>query len=153
MPKRAALTQQAACCLGGAALVLSLTGAHAAADPASGRQGGSVQVPCDTAALISAIQAANSSNDSRLSLASQCTYHLTTAYAGQDGLPAITKRITVLGNGATIQRDPSASGPFRILDVASGGNLEVRKLTVKGGSITWQPELGGGILVQAGGAV
>ncbi len=49
VPKRAALTQQAACCLGGAALVLSLTGAHAAADPASGRQGGSVQVPCDTA--------------------------------------------------------------------------------------------------------
>ncbi|WP_423834421.1 right-handed parallel beta-helix repeat-containing protein [Streptomyces manipurensis] len=101
--------------------------------------------------LISAIQAANSSNDTRLRLASQCTCHLTTAYAGQDGLPAITKRITVLGNGATIQRDPSASGPFRILDVASGGNLEVRKLTVKGGSITGQPELGGGILVQAGG--
>ncbi|MFD9414303.1 right-handed parallel beta-helix repeat-containing protein [Streptomyces goshikiensis] len=151
MPNRAALTQQAACCLGGAALVLSLTGPHASAESASDRQGGSVRVPCSTASLISAIQTANSLTGSRLALASQCTYHLTTAYAGQDGLPAITKRITILGNGATIQRDPSASGAFRILDVATGGNLEVQKLTVKGGSITGQPELGAGILVQAGG--
>ncbi|WP_073779447.1 hypothetical protein [Streptomyces sp. MJM1172] len=79
-------------------------------------------MPCSTPSLISAIRTANDGDDSRLILAPHCTYHLTTAYAGQDGLSAITKRITVLGNGATIQRDPSASGSFRILDVASGGN-------------------------------
>ncbi|MFE9796122.1 hypothetical protein ACFYRL_30815 [Streptomyces goshikiensis] len=151
MPNRAALTQQAACCLGGAALLLSLAGPHASAASASGPHAGDVRVPCDTASLISAIQTANSRNDSRLILASQCTYHLTTAFADQDGLPAITKRIVILGNGATIQRDPSASGPFRILDVASGGNLDVQKLTVKGGAITGQPEFGAGILVQLGG--
>ncbi|MFD8990697.1 right-handed parallel beta-helix repeat-containing protein [Streptomyces goshikiensis] len=151
MPNRAAVTQQAACCLGGAALVLSLAGPHASAATASGPHAGDVRVPCSTPSLISAIQTANGGNDSRLILASHCTYHLTSAYAGQDGLPAITKRITVLGNGATIQRDPSASGSFRILDVASGGNLEVHKLTVKGGAITGQPEFGAGIRVQLGG--
>ncbi|MEU8591623.1 hypothetical protein AB0C59_32220 [Streptomyces sp. NPDC048664] len=149
MPNRAALIQRAACCLGGAAVALA--GPYAFVASASGHHGGDVRVACSTGALISAIQTANSRNDSRLSLASRCTYHLTTAYADQNGLPAITSRITLLGNDATIQRDPSASGPFRILDVAAGGDLKVQNLTVKGGMITGQPELGAGIRVQAGG--
>ncbi|MES4892825.1 right-handed parallel beta-helix repeat-containing protein [Streptomyces sp. NPDC096012] len=149
MPNRAALLQQAACCLGGAAVVL--VGPYACVASASGHHGGDVRVTCSTAALISAIQTANTRNDSRLSLASRCTYHLTTAYVGQDGLPAVTSRISILGNDAIIQRDPSASGPFRILDVAAGGDLKVQNLTVKGGKITGQPELGAGIRVQSGG--
>ena len=153
MPNCAAVARQAACYLGGAAVVASLAVPHAAAAPGSGRQVGATQVRCSAASLISAIKTANSGTGGRLALAPHCTYHLTAAYSRQDGLPAITKRITVLGNGATIQRDASASGRFRILHVASGGSLDVRDVTVRGGKVAGTQELGAGILVQAMGSL
>ncbi|MEU6368643.1 hypothetical protein ABZ876_23605 [Streptomyces sp. NPDC046931] len=150
MPKRAAVARRAACSLGGAALVASVAVLHASAAPASGREV-ATKVPCSGASLVSAIRTANSRIGGTLALAPHCVYHLTAPFAGQDGLPPITKRITVLGNGATIQRDRSATRPFRIFEVVWGGNLDARYLTVRGGKVTGQPELGGGIQVTAGG--
>src|SRR6478672_2890033 len=93
-------------------------------------------VPCRKGALIRAIEAANA-HGGTLALARHCTYDLTTPYAGVDGLPVITKRITINGNGATIQRNASAALAFRIFDVAGPrGNLTVKDLTIQGGKLT-----------------
>ncbi|MEU6219770.1 hypothetical protein ABZ845_19960 [Streptomyces sp. NPDC047022] len=50
--------------------------------------GSDIPVPCDTTALINAIATAPAG--STLVLARHCTYHLTTAYLGDDGLPPST---------------------------------------------------------------
>jgi hypothetical protein len=152
MLHRNALVRQAACCVGGATLIAASAIPVAFAAPTAGpRPGTHHLVRCNSSALISAIQAANGGNGGILVLTPRCTYTLTTALTGQDGLPAITKHITVIGNQATVQRASSATAPFRIFDVASGGNLDLRNLTVQGGMITGQPELGAGIQVQADG--
>lgn len=69
-------------------------------------------VPCTTAALITAISTANGSGGGTLNLAPGCTYTLTTAFNGGDaGLPAITTPITVNADGDTIERSTAASSP------------------------------------------
>ncbi len=103
-------------------------------------------VGCTTSALISAIAQATAGDT--LNLARHCTYHLTGAYAGADGLPVIRKRLTIHGHGATIVRDSVTAGAFRIFHVASGGDLRLDDVTVRGGD---SPGDGGGILVEAGG--
>jgi predicted outer membrane repeat protein len=73
------------------------------------------------------------------------TYSLTTADAsepplpgavgrlgfGPGGLPIIYTKVTILGNGATIQR--SSQTPFGIFQVTAGGDLTLDDLTVTGG--------------------
>ncbi len=50
-----------------------------------------------------------------------------------NGLPVITSRITLEGNGATVERH--GEGPtFRILEVAQGGDLNLERVTLQGGS-------------------
>lgn len=149
MRHRTALVRQAACCFGGATLMAATAIPSAFAASSAGPHPHLVR--CNSSALISAIQTADSGNGGTLWLTPRCTYTLTTALTGQDGLPAITKHISVVGNLATVQRSTSATAPFRIFDVASGGNLDLRNLSVQGGMITGQPELGAGIQVQAGG--
>ncbi|MEO3771336.1 hypothetical protein [Micromonospora sp. B9E7] len=113
-------------------------------------------MPCDPDLLIAALVHANAGNGATLKLTERCTYTLT-AFApvatpptahGPNGLPVITKPITIKGEGATIVRAANAE-PFRILEVGSGGNLKLRDVTIKGGSANVSG--GGGIRVSAGG--
>jgi hypothetical protein len=87
--------------------------------------------------LIAAIENANSAPGANtINLTPGCVYLLTTSYplAGDNGLPPITGVITINGYGATIARSqPAGSFGFRILAVASGGNLTLNTVTIKGG--------------------
>src|SRR5262245_15324390 len=62
-----------------------------------------VRVGCSAAALIAAINDANSAAGGHLILTPNCTYTLTSAQSGtEDGLPPIRARIAIDGKGATI---------------------------------------------------
>jgi hypothetical protein len=72
-----------------------------------------------------------------LSLKENCIYVLTTAQSisnfGSTGLPPITQRLTIKGNGATITRAQSAPS-FRIFEVhGPAGDLTLSDLTVDNG--------------------
>jgi hypothetical protein len=89
-----------------------------------------------------------------ITLAARATYTLTavnnTAH-GWTGLPVATDGagLTVVGNGATIQRSTADGTPaFRLLDVALGGSLSVQNLTLQGGLA-----VGYGSVAAAGGAI
>ena len=116
---------------GGAALLL----AGFLAAPAQAASGASV--PCNSAALIAAITAANTAGGGTINLASGCHYALTSAVGGEDGLPPIGTAIGVNGNGATID----GTGSVRVLEVDSPGNLSLQNVTITGGSA----DIGGGI--------
>jgi hypothetical protein len=124
--------------LGGGAAIL-LAGFLAAAPVRA-----STGVPCNTAALITAITAANNSGGGTINLAPGCTYHLTAAnnqnpMLGDNGLPVITSRITISGFGTTIAGNNTS---FRIFFVSGTGNLTLQGLTITGGNT---PGPGGGI--------
>jgi hypothetical protein len=88
-------------------------------------------VPCSTAALVVAINAANSAGGGAVNLAPGCHYLLTTPDNGENGLPVVTSRIAMNGNGATID----GTGSVRILEVdGPGGNLSLQNVTLTGGS-------------------
>jgi hypothetical protein len=126
---------------GGAALLL--TGLLTAA-PAQAAAGG--PVPCSPDALRAAITAANAAGGGTINLAAGCTYALTSADNGENGLPVVTTRIGVNGNGATIAGNNTS---FRIWEVdGPAGNLSLQNVTITGGSA----DIGGGI-ENAGGTV
>ncbi|WP_055546555.1 hypothetical protein [Streptomyces sp. NBRC 110028] len=100
----------------------------------------------DISGLVDAINQANA-NGGRITLASRCTYTLTTPDNPDDGLPEITGDVTISGNGSTIRRDPDATGSFRIFHVVSGGTLTLKSLTVSGGV---SRDSGGGALNEQG---
>jgi hypothetical protein len=128
--------------LGGAAA--TLLGGLLAATPAQAAAAGSV--PCSPTALIAAITAANTAGGGTINLAPGCPYQLTSADNGENGLPVITTRIGVNGNGATIAGNQTS---FRIFEVdGPGGNLSLQNLTITGGSA----DNGGGI-ANVGGTV
>ncbi|MGW5365169.1 hypothetical protein [Actinopolymorpha pittospori] len=106
------------------------------------------KVRCDADELIAAIVHANADGGARLKLEPRCTYTLTAAQ-DDNGLPVITQRISIEGNGATIVRAANAEA-FRIFNVAFGGDLKLHDLTVKGGE-SQTDEGGGALLVQEGG--
>jgi len=116
-----------------------------------------IMVPClgsggGTIGLIAAINTANLSGGGTINLASGCTYPLTTVNnvgaLGSNGLPRVTSKITVNGNGATIARTAGPSVKFRILEVdGPSGNLTLSALTVTGGM---SPGGGGGLLNDEG---
>ena len=119
--------------MGGGAAIL-LAGLLAAAPAAQASTG--TAVPCKSAALIAAINAANSSGGATINLAPWCTYHLTTAnnsapMLGATGLPVITSRITMNGFHTTIAGNRST---FRIFLVTGSGNLTLQGLTITGGN-------------------
>ena len=119
---------------GGAALLLA---GFLAAAPAQAAAGGSV--PCSSAALIAAVNAANAAGGGTINLAPGCTYPLTAADNGENGLPVVTTRIGVNGNGATIDGNNTS---FRVFEVdGPGGNLSLQNVTITGGSA----DNGGGI--------
>lgn len=99
---------------------------------------------CDSQALINAITAANKGGGATINLTPGCIYRLTTAnnsspMFGATGLPVITSRITLNGFHTTIAGNNTS---FRILQVASTGNLTLQGLTITGGNA---PGPGGGI--------
>jgi|RhiMetdeSRZDD1v2_1073273.scaffolds.fasta_scaffold56912_5 hypothetical protein len=108
-------------------------------------------VPCgpgDTACLVNAITAANTSGqDTTITLATG-TYLLQAPASPFTGLPVITGTITITGAGAaltTLARDPAPSlGPFRLFEVGPSGTLTLSGLTLTGGGA--YPMAGGAIL-------
>jgi len=102
--------------------------------------------------LIAAIGTANGNGeDDVINLAAECVYTLLVQdndTDGPNGLPSILAdgghRVTINGNGATIQRSSDVGIPaFRILHVSSGANLTLNDLIVKNGRTV--TEAGGGI--------
>ena len=120
---------------GGAALLL----AGFLAAPAAQADGGKT-VPCNTGKLIAAITAANAAGGGVINLAPRCHYALTTPVVtgSENGLPPVTARIAVNGNGATID----GTGAVRVFEVdGPGGNLWLNNVRITGGSA----DNGGGI--------
>ena len=108
----------------------------------------SVNVPClsgDPGALVAAINTANGGGGGNVNLAAGCHYFLTTADNGENGLPVVTSRVSVNGNGATID----GTDAVRVFEVdGPGGNLSLQNVTITGGSA----DIGGGI-ANVGGTV
>ncbi|MGW5360186.1 hypothetical protein [Actinopolymorpha pittospori] len=109
---------------------------------------------CDPDQLIAALVRATADQGGTLSLARKCTYTLTANEDG-NGLPLITQRVAIEGNGATIVRAANAED-FRIFEVGFGGDMKLHDLTIKGGVGTevtagGSGVGGGGLLVQEGG--
>ncbi|MFE5861756.1 hypothetical protein ACFQ77_14545 [Streptomyces virginiae] len=98
-----------------------------------------VTVPCDTAALITAINNANLNVDTVIDLEPYCLYEVAAPYmaGADDGLPPITNAngVTINGRNATIKRVGSSS--FRLFEVGTSavvpGNLTLNDLTVMNG--------------------
>jgi len=93
---------------------------------------GTVAVPCSASALTSAFSSATSGGT--LALATWCHYDLTAP------LPAITGKLTILGDGATIARSAAAGVPdFAILTVGGPPNyanktVRITNLNVSNGA-------------------
>ena len=68
---------------------------------------------------------------------------------GPTGLPVISSTVTIRGRNSTIQRESSAP-PFRILAVASSGDLTLHSTTVSGGRSEGYPLPGGGGVFNSG---
>ena len=128
-----------------AAIIAALTTASLFIFVSAGTASPSANVPCSAAALVTAVNSANSSGGGAINLASWCDYALTTADNGENGLPVVASRLTVNGNGATID----GTGSVRVWEVdGPGGNLSLQNVTITGGSA----DIGGGI-ENVGGAV
>jgi hypothetical protein len=114
--------------------------------PGAAAAGTGIGVRCTgQAALVAAINAANAAGGGTINLARGCHYALTAADNGENGLPVVTTRIAVNGDGATID----GTGTVRVLEVdGPDGNLSLQNVTVTGGSA----DIGGGI-ANVGGAV
>lgn len=89
--------------------------------------------------LIAALNFANErgSTGAVICLAPDSIYTLTdvdNATDGNNGLPAITGRITIEGRGATIARSDSAESTFRIFHVGDGAQLTLNNITLTNGS-------------------
>lgn len=129
---------------GAGVIIVAVTGTVAVSSPAL------AQTSCTTAALISAINAANSTNGT-VTLTSGCTYTLTavnnTTDAGGVGLPVITGKVTIKGSGgAAIARSTASGTPtFRIFDVASTGSLTLNSVKISNGLANNGQQGGGGI--------
>jgi hypothetical protein len=139
---------------GTAAVILALAGIPATASAAHARQ--AVRVPCNTASLIAAINAANTVGSGTLLLASHCDYLLTAAAGtgrGPDGLPVITGDISLTGGVSTQITRSTTAAAFRIAEVSAGAVLRLRNLFITGGDASATVptnDTGGGILNSRG---
>jgi hypothetical protein len=121
-----------------ATLVALIAGLALVGLASSGAAAVSVNVPCSVTALVAAINAANAGGGGTVSLAAGCDYALTAPDNSENGLPVVTSRISMNGNGATID----GTGVVRVLEVdGPGGNLSLQNVTITGGSA----DIGGGI--------
>lgn len=107
----------------------------------------------NVAELITHINSANTlPGADAIALTPGATYTLTVAdnyVDGGNGLPVVAPGgLTIIGNGATVERSTAAgTPPFRLLEVAAGAALTLQNLTLQGGR-AWGYETvaGGGIL-------
>src|SRR5262245_12133534 len=117
--------------------------------------------------LIAAIDAANLTPEAdTITLAAGKTYTLTQVNNdrfghGPTGLPTVAagEDLTILGNGATIERGTQKGAPaFRLFDVAAGASLTLQNLTLQHGLIgasfwneqSWHWEARGGAIYSLG---
>jgi hypothetical protein len=116
----------------------------------------------DVATLIADINTANSNGQSNVINLTASTYDLATVnnfWYGPNGLPAISSNLTIHGNGAIIQRDPSSSTPnFRLFYVSGGlelspGSLSMDNVVLQGGVAKGGDSNEGGGGLGAGGAI
>lgn len=113
----------------------------------------------NTAGLISAITTANTTpgaDEINLNIDNQanCVYLLTRVdnnTDGANGLPSITDSLTINGNHSAIRRQ-DGSLAFRIIHVASTGQLTLKQLSVEKGAATGDNPLnsGGGVFNHGG---
>jgi hypothetical protein len=116
-----------------------------------------------TAATVSElIQYMKEANDAPgpddITLVAGATYTLTAVNNtthGWTGLPVATggDGLTIVGNGATVERSTAAGTPaFRLLDVAAGASLTLQNLALQGGLTLgyWSVAASGGAISNAG---
>ncbi len=105
-----------------------------------------VIVAGDINSLISAIASANASPVPDTIILSGGTYTLTSANSGgpngATGLPVITDVLFIRGNGSTITR--AGTSRFRIFQVGTTGNLNIKDVTVSNGDVNDANSGGGG---------
>ncbi len=93
------------------------------------------------AELIAAMNTANGNGQVNvITLTPGATYTLATATSGapgdETGLPRITSNLTIIANGAVIERSSAAGTPhFRIFAVTSSGALTLNGVTIRNGSL------------------
>jgi hypothetical protein len=105
-------------------------------------------VACNEAALVAAVNAANTAGGGSVVLTPGCTYTLTRSHAnaghGPDGLPVIKTVISFSGSNNVIARSLAPATPsFRIAEVSSKGNFTLNGVTLTNGLAVGS---GGGIL-------
>jgi len=138
---------------GGIATAAVMMTGMAVAQPAYARQ--TVNVPCGSSALVTAVNAANAAGSGTLLLASNCTYALTGPSGvgrGPDGL-LITGNLNIIGGVSTRIDRAVGAAPFRIIEVASGASLVLQRTFVSGGltdNAIPANDTGGGILNSRG---
>lgn len=87
-----------------------------------------IAVPCNSSLLANAILTANTV-PATLRLAPHCIYDIT----GQ--LPQVTGNVSLVGGpSTTIRHDPGTAANYRLLDVASTGNLRVAGVFLRNGN-------------------
>ncbi|MFJ3232253.1 hypothetical protein [Streptomyces sp. NPDC086787] len=107
-------------------------------------------VGCSETELRDAITASNGMlGGDTLQLTSYCVYTLTDTF-GQ--LPTLIQPLVIVGNNATIRRDPTALSDYRLFQVTTGGSLDMSTLTLMNGSYGPATVGGGAVAVtEAGG--
>src|SRR6266550_5583374 len=100
---------------------------------------GAAPVPCNAAALVTALAAVSGTGQSgTVTLTAGCTYTMTAVDNTADGpnaFPDILGSVTLVGNGATITRSTAGGTPdFRFFTVDDTGSLDVSNVTFSNGS-------------------
>ncbi|MFF7976913.1 hypothetical protein [Streptomyces sp. NPDC007905] len=101
----------------------------------------------DTAGLRNAITALNNPTGGTIELEERCTYTFTDSVDGNNALPQITGKITIVGDDTTIARGSSGGNTedlFRLFEVDGSGDLTLRGVTVSGGHVNADPNTGDG---------
>jgi predicted outer membrane repeat protein len=85
-----------------------------------------IELPCGSEAdvrteqLVEAIAEANKRPGAQtISLGVNCIYNFETTYGDEAALPTVTEYLQIIGNGATIRRDPEIDTGFRLLHVVN----------------------------------
>jgi hypothetical protein len=93
-------------------------------------------VPCSTPAAVTAINTANARSSATLRLSANGIYNITTPATAADGLPVITRNLTIVGGpNTTIRRDPTVVPHLRgrpIRAAQRGGDLHPERKRRRG---------------------
>ncbi|MGD8758953.1 MAG: choice-of-anchor Q domain-containing protein [Anaerolineales bacterium] len=104
-------------------------------------------IPCDTQALIAALEAAAGQAVTELNLTPGCVYEIVRPYIydyhlGSTGLPPIQTEVIIHGAGAILRRSPASDADpsaYRFFFIEDGGVLEVENLHLENGG--WAGEM------------